>query len=182
MYEEVCILGGTNEGIMIAIRALGFIKVNIKTAKELKNDTTRWAEFYVILSMEADFVYPISLKLLKKEVRRVKEVGAKDNYLVIVRDMACIKNIMKLQRCKISLKLYMYCNPVWNGTNKWNGNIQWSRKNSSPIMYILVNIQFYITFCNPSGIVKKYHYHTWNGTDKWDGNKNWDAEIVKEVI
>ena len=48
MYEEVCRLGGTDEGMILAVMALGFLDVEKKTAKELYGDMERWAEFYII--------------------------------------------------------------------------------------------------------------------------------------
>lgn len=83
MYGEICRLGGTNQGILLAVKTLGFEDVEIKTAKELKGNPERWAEFYVLIRMELEWPYPISFDILKKNVRIWKEVGAKDNYQFI---------------------------------------------------------------------------------------------------
>ncbi len=103
MYEEICRLGGTNEGILLAIKTLGFESPVIVRANELKNvsrlygnwlldgsrtlgaDTfkSRWAQFYVIINMDADEKLPISFDILQKTVRIWKEVGAKDNYFFV---------------------------------------------------------------------------------------------------
>lgn len=80
MYWEACRLGGTNQGILLAIRILGYDDVDVRTAKEFKGDEERWAEFYVLIWMEMSHVFPIPFHILKKEVRTWKEVGAKDNY------------------------------------------------------------------------------------------------------
>lgn len=100
MYEEICRLGGTNEGVLLAVKTLGFVSPVIMRANELKGvarlygnwlldgsqtlgaDTneSRWAEFYVIIDMDADGKLPISFDILQKTVRMWKEVGAKDNY------------------------------------------------------------------------------------------------------
>lgn len=103
MYEEICRLGGNNDGILLAVKTLGYVSVAIVRANELKGvarlygnwlldgnqtlgaDTNehRWAEFYVIIDMDADGELPISFGILQKTVRMWKEVGAKDNYFFV---------------------------------------------------------------------------------------------------
>lgn len=91
MYEEICKLGGTNEGIMLAVKTLGYDNVEIKTARELKGDIGRWAEFYVLVSMDMGQDFPISFEILRKNVRIWKEVGAKENYLFILQSAIQMK-------------------------------------------------------------------------------------------
>lgn len=79
-YTEVCRLGGTNEGVILAVKSLGYSNVKIVKAKELTGDILRWAEFYVFITVDVDEEHPIALDILQREVRRTKEVGAKDNY------------------------------------------------------------------------------------------------------
>lgn len=97
MYEDICMLGGTNEGILLAIRTLGYPAPQIIRANDMAvyRDVSdnRWAEFYVILKMGADERHPISFPILQKTVRRWKEVGAKDNYYFIFRIDDLIGNI-----------------------------------------------------------------------------------------
>lgn len=80
MYSEVCQLGGLNEGIILAVKSLGYTNPVIRSAKEFKGDAERWAEFYLIIVMNTDEQHPISFGILRKTVRQWKEVGAKDNY------------------------------------------------------------------------------------------------------
>lgn len=80
MYEEICKLGGTNEGVLLAVRTLGYTNPIIISAKELYGDESRWAEFYIVIVMDADEEHPISFDIMRKTVRKWKEVGAKDNY------------------------------------------------------------------------------------------------------
>lgn len=81
MYEEICKLGGTNEGVLLAVRTLGYDSPKIMRASELIEDAgDRWAEFYVIIDMNVDGKLPVSFNILQKTVRLWKEVGAKDNY------------------------------------------------------------------------------------------------------
>lgn len=79
MYEEVCKLGGTNQGIILAVKSLGYRNPVIETARE-HGDDSRWAEFYLVIIMNVDEEHPIHFNILKKTVRNWKEVGAKDNY------------------------------------------------------------------------------------------------------
>lgn len=80
-YPEVCRLGGTNPGIMLAVSSLGFKNHYIALAKDLFNDPERWAEFYLILPFSSDEAWPVGISILRKVVRDTKETGAKDNYL-----------------------------------------------------------------------------------------------------
>lgn len=80
LFEEICRLGGTNAGIVLSVNALGYDDVAIKSAKEIEPETEAWAEFYVVISLH-EKEQEVRLEQLCKEVRKVKEVGAKDNYL-----------------------------------------------------------------------------------------------------
>lgn len=80
MYGEICQLGGLNEGIILAVKSLGYTNPAIRSAKDFKGDATRWAEFYLIIVMNTDEEHPISFNILRKTVRQWKEVEAKDNY------------------------------------------------------------------------------------------------------
>ncbi len=102
MYGEICRLGGTNQGILLAVKTLGFEDVEIKTAKELKGNPERWAEFYVLIRMELEWPYPISFDILKKNVRIWKEAGAKDNYQFILHSAELTGRAEEL--CRVILK------------------------------------------------------------------------------
>ena len=102
MYDELCKLGGTNEGVLLAVKTLGYASPVLVRANELtgfvhftldgswlldgsralESDTleNRWAEFYIVIVMDADEEHPISFDIMRKTVRKWKEVGAKDNY------------------------------------------------------------------------------------------------------
>lgn len=85
MYDELCKLGGTNEGVLLAVKTLGYDLPRLMRANDFLRDAqeNRWAEFYVIIDMDADEKLPISFGILQKTVRKWKEVGAKDNYFFI---------------------------------------------------------------------------------------------------
>ena len=82
LYPEVCRLGGTNEGIILAVKSLGYTGVDIVPARVMENSTEHWAEFYVLITMGSE-PHPIGFTILTKEVRKKKEVGAKDNYCLL---------------------------------------------------------------------------------------------------
>lgn len=103
MYEEMCKFGGTNQGIILAVKTLGYANVTLTTAKELTGDTERWAEFYVLIRMDMEQTYPISYDILKKNVRIWKEVGAKDNYQFIFRSTALTNQ--EYNRCRAVIKM-----------------------------------------------------------------------------
>lgn len=182
MYEEVCKLGGTNEGVILAVRTLGFENVQIKSAKELYSDFSRWAEFYIILPIKLDSVYPISLKMLKKEVRKTKEVGAKDNYLIRVQSEICIRATTSFSRVVLFFRFRWYDNVVWNGLPLWNGEHCWDSHQSNHPMCMIIKIKQRTEISHLAGLTQKYHFRTWDGMSCWNGDKKWDAEMKKEVL
>lgn len=104
MWEELYKLGGTNEGILLALRTLGYSSPELVRANDLtgfkilmldgawtldgsltlgydyNSSENRWAEFYVVIVMDVGEEHPISFDIMRKTVRQWKEVGAKDNY------------------------------------------------------------------------------------------------------
>lgn len=104
MWEELYKLGGTNEGILLALRTLGYTSPELVRANDLtgfkilmldgswtldgsltlgydyNSSENRWAEFYVVIVMDVGEEHPISFDIMRKTVRQWKEVGAKDNY------------------------------------------------------------------------------------------------------
>lgn len=94
MYEEICRLGGTNEGVLLAVKTLGYDSPKLVRASELMEDAwDRWAEFYIVIDMDMDGKFPISFKILQKNVRLWKEVGAKDNYFFSFHTTSPVCNI-----------------------------------------------------------------------------------------
>lgn len=80
-YMEVLKLGGTNPGVLLAAKSLGYDDIEIIRADIVTGDKERWAEFFVIIQMNAEHPHPISFPILVKNIRKAKAVGAKDNYL-----------------------------------------------------------------------------------------------------
>ncbi len=101
-YPEVCKLGGSVPGILLAVRSLGFenpelIPANVMTGRvffttdgswntdgsrllEAGEIEDRWAEFYIVIKMSVDEQLPIATAILKQHVRRWKYTTSKDNY------------------------------------------------------------------------------------------------------
>ena len=79
MYAEVCTMGGTPAGILLAVRTLGYSGVEIVPGKEFYDDESRWAEFVVLVDLNINR-NDIGLEVIKKAVREWKEVGARDSY------------------------------------------------------------------------------------------------------
>ncbi len=182
MHEEVCRLGGTDEGMILAIRALGFLEVEKKTIKEMCGDSERWAEFCIIFTADLGSEYPIGLKILRKEVRKIKEVGAKDNYLVRLRGEMHLEDTAQFIRGIVIMKIRWYHNALWNGTIQWNGQEQWSSRETNHPLRVISKIKQEMALSSVAELTQRYHYWTWNGEYRWNGQKNWDAEIKKEVI
>lgn len=84
-YPEVLRLGGSDPGVILAARTLGYTDVEIVQANKMPHSVCpkkgdRWAEFYVIITMNIGEGHPVSLSVLRNEVRKVKYITAKDNY------------------------------------------------------------------------------------------------------
>ena len=82
-YQEIRKLGGTDLGVKLAAKTLGYDSVDVIKANTLKGVSNRWAEFYVLVNINTANNSAGGLEALKKEVRKVKQVGAKDNYIFI---------------------------------------------------------------------------------------------------
>lgn len=80
-FIEIKRLGGTDAGMQLAVRSLGYEKPVIIRAVDLLGDESRWAEFYVLLENDIDYKEPIGFDILKKTVRKVKYSAAKENFL-----------------------------------------------------------------------------------------------------
>ena len=128
MYDELCKLGGTNEGVLLAVKTLGYASPVLVRANELtgfvhftldgswlldgsrtlESDTleNRWAEFYIVIVMDADEEHPISFDIMRKNVRKWKEVGAKDNYFF--RYNLSIREIYSSSFLAVLYKKYLY--------------------------------------------------------------------------
>lgn len=81
LYGEICQMAGTAIGTRMAVESLGFKAVQIMPCYAMDGNRERWAEFYVIITKDIDDAFGINYDIVRREVRQVKKVSAKDNYL-----------------------------------------------------------------------------------------------------
>lgn len=123
-YREVMRLAGTDDGVILAANALGHRNVEIVKASIFKKDNGRWAEFYLLINVDLEKHSP-SFESLKKEVRRVKQAGSKDNYYFYFRTKTRNQNNIKVKsrfRWKITFYNYRKLDGSFllNGENRLN--------------------------------------------------------------
>lgn len=183
-YTEVCRLGGTNQGMILAVRKLGFDDAEIKTAMELTGVADRWAEFYVIVHQDIDKEYPIGFDILKSEVRKVKYVTAKDNYryLFLIKIITPPAELKLKSKSVIKIDNYNYLR--LDGTWSLDG----SQTLDASYRKFLVKQRSRIQFTTPTGRVGSINrvitHNDWclDGTYLLDGTKEMDAYRFEEEI
>lgn len=183
-YTEVCRLGGTNKGMILAVRKLGFDDAEIKTAVELTGDTDRWAEFYVIVHQDIDKEIPIGFDILKSEVRKVKYVTAKDNYiyLFLIRIINAASELKVKNRSVLKIDNFNYLR--LDGTWALDGSQTLDASYRKFGVRQESKIQFN-TSAGDVGIIKRVITHNdWclDGTYLLDGTKEMDAYRFEEEI
>ena len=181
-YERICILGGTNEGVLLAVQTLGFKNPEIKTAKELYGDTDRWAEFYVILPTDIDSDYPISIMLLKKEVRITKEVGAKDNYLFSFAIEAVNEEYFKLSAIALFFDVKWGNIHILDGLWKIDGRELLDSILSNNPLKIINRAEAFHAESVDGSLSTKYHWWILDGSYDLNGMRKLDAELREERI
>lgn len=159
-YSEVLKLGGTDEGVILAVKNLGFDIVEIIKTKELKKDDTRWAEFHVVITIDPDKDIPIGYDILKKHVRKTKQTTALDNYQFIIK-FDTKNNIDDIPR--IIFKL----------SNKQE-NINKSR--------VVITCKSYTPVDSSLCLDIKNDLWKFDGTYKFDGSKTFDAWQSREEL
>ncbi len=190
MHVEICRLGGTNEGVLLAVKALGYASPELARANELAGiaydmpDTAgdRWAEFYVVIAMDADEEHPIGFDILKMTVRKWKAVGAKDNYLF--RYMLSIREIngatFSVAQYKKSLHYFDY--PKLDGTWSLDGSCPLNAKRTD----YNIRQEYHFRIEHAKGYKVTWHaQHNLiflDGTWNLDGSKTMDAWQETEVL
>lgn len=193
-YPEVLRLGGTDEGVLLAIKVLGYNDPKIIKANDFKGrvyheiDGTwnldgshllesntmlpdRWAEFYVVINMNVDDSHPVALDVLKKEVRRVKQVGAKDNY--------CFQYGLSVKEphwirlwADYKLKIFYWNYHMTDGTWHVNGNILLDAVRS--LYTVMTGYKFKFKFKRDISLANKFilHIHEYKEQIKIGDNYN----------
>lgn len=80
MHDELESLGGTKDGIILAVKTAGFQKVEHYWFPVITGDDTRWAEFYLYVYDALENNVTADFDNLKKYVRDVKASESQDNY------------------------------------------------------------------------------------------------------
>lgn len=83
MHDELESLGGTKDGIILAVKTAGFQKVEHYWLPVITGDDTRWAEFYLYVYDDLESNVTSDFDNLKKYVRDVKASESQDNYRFI---------------------------------------------------------------------------------------------------
>lgn len=134
-YTEILKLGGTDEGVMLAVRSLGFENAKLVPAKVYTGDAERWAEFYILLEFEIDDTPAIPLAILRKQVRKVKEVGAKDNYSYQYKISIKVNSRVSLASVRYLIHLAYFSYMALDGSWKLDGSKKLnSRRKQYPIV------------------------------------------------
>lgn len=161
MYEEICRLGGSNPGVLLAVETLGYARVEIRTARELKQDASRWAEFYVLIFLEADDRIPVEYSVLRRQVQAVKEVSALDNYQFLIQCTDIVEASREVWRYIIKTETGTVGRPV-----ERSAIILENHNSSSHRLYMEVKNDLWY----------------WNGEYLFDGSRIWDAYEEKEEL
>lgn len=175
-YTEILKLGGTDDGVLLAVRSLGFKNVEFVPAKEYTGDPSRWAEFFIIIQFGVDDDPDISFEILKKQVRKVKQVGTKDNYLYQW-------NISLLENRAVELKMVNYmtrftCFPYMALDGSWK--LDGSKKLNAMRKQYQVSSTHHVVIQNEESIGKvicheEHNLFFLNGSWKLDGSKKLSA-------
>jgi hypothetical protein len=175
-YPEVLRLGGTDAGVLLAVSTLGYEDPRIIPAKTFTGDENRWAEFYIVIRMDMDAVLPISTRILKQQVRKVKEVGAKDNYCFIYQERIKEQHSGGLKSCKYRMRIFYFPCRLFDGTWLFDGSIRFdSRRKEYPLR---VSYRARIPESERIRNARIHEEHNlgfFDGTWKFDGSRNFDA-------
>lgn len=113
-YVEILRLGGSDEGVLLAVWVLGYDNAQLVKAKDISGDESRWAEFYIIIRQDMADSTPIEFSILQKQVRKYKYVGALDNYRLIDSTQ---KNI----QIQVDTQCATYTGPFYNAMFRYDG-------------------------------------------------------------
>ena len=183
-YIEIKRLGGTDAGVKKAIKALGYENPVLIRAVDLLGDESRWAEFYVLLENDIDFMEPVAFDVLRKTVRQIKYSGAKDNYrfkYYITMNELTEQLSMKYRTVLVIINYnYLMLDGSWNldGTQVLNGVIRAFKVCSESKLQMEGNQEKLVNLKH----VVEHNYWTLNGEVLLNGNRNLDAYRHEEEI
>ena len=174
--------GGTRQGIGHVLTAIGYKGAYVMPA--YLRDPERWAEFYIVFPMDADDGYPVSVALLKQEVRRIKEESSKDNYLFIINSPCTIDGHFCGHRIINRVTVNWYDGRVLNGDWYLDGSVlldSITRCHPTKLIHRIAVDDTGEQF-GPGKVTVRYHHWTLDGTYALDGERALDAEIYKEGL
>lgn len=190
MYEEICKLGGTNEGVLLAVKTLGYVSPELVRANDLTDFANpvpdiiedRWAEFYIIIVMNVDEEHPISFDILKKTVRKWKEVGAKDNYLFKYK--LDIREINTTRFSVVQYKKYLYYFSYLKLDGKWKLDGSYTLDERRTTYNIKQQYHFSMEHTKEYRVIwhEQHNLIFLDGTWNLDGSKTIDAWQKTEVL
>lgn len=80
MADDVEANGGTRDSLILAVKSLGYDKVEHIWCPVEDGDFERWAEFIIEVTAQDDAEFAVPHEILKNEVRKTKESTSLDNY------------------------------------------------------------------------------------------------------
>lgn len=183
MYADTCLLGGTEMGTLQAVRSLGFTDVEMVPAYELEGSREHWAEFYVVIARDADDPFDIGHDIIRREVRRVKKVSARDRYRFLYRiHDGRTESLGRFYRLTIRSEARWYNNCILNGQYMNDGSIQHDNVIGNHLPYLGIRNRMEEQEEGKLTCTTWHHWRIHDGSTYNDGAKNMDAEVIKEEI
>ena len=121
MYDETERLGGTRDGIILAVNSIGYEDVEHVWLPRYNGDWDRWAEFIIIINEDVANPQPTSTANLIREVRDKKESTSKDNYLIRYYADVWNKLISEMDTTYL-LRSHFYKQRYLDGSGKLDGS------------------------------------------------------------
>lgn len=121
MYDETERLGGTRDGIILAVNSIGYEDVEHVWLPRYNGDWDRWAEFIIIINEDVANPQPTSTANLIREVRDKKESTSKDNYLIWYYADVWNKLICEMDTTYL-LRSHFYKQRYLDGSGKLDGS------------------------------------------------------------
>lgn len=121
MYDETERLGGTRDGIILAVNSIGYEDVEHVWLPRYNGDWDRWAEFVIIINEDVANPQPTSTANLIREVRDKKESTSKDNYLIRYYADVWNKLISEMDTTYL-LRSHFYKQRYLDGSGKLDGS------------------------------------------------------------
>lgn len=176
---------GTNEGILIALKSLGYKHVNIAPTYKYMNDSERWAEFHVLIP-EDDIDLNKQFDNTKIIVKSVKPASALPNYAFTLpssKNLNSHNNPVMINTLYLNFKdnkgLLLDGSWMLDGSEFLSGNDQ---------TYLIHETDFIsqLSILNSSNISAMIYieknFWSLDGNNLIDGTKQLNAEIIEEVL